>query len=235
MGTHINARFQKQVGENQWKDVCSNYDERQHYNLFAWLAGVRNYNNIVPIAEMRGCPDDMANKDWYNLLEERPSHWLTGREIIDAIERIVPVTERGVINNWTRFTGKEPDCYSRALEYAKFNMQSDQVKRDTGYAAELWENKCNFQKYDWRCNPHMGVRLVPGTGAFKITHRRVRPSVQKHLNKLGRYMKRVGQFTYAAEWTISPTERLEEFKYFINEVHELMAEHGNIRMLMSFN
>ena len=44
-------------GEQKYK-LKSIYRNR-NYNLFAMLAGVRNYSNITPIAEPRGIPHDV--------------------------------------------------------------------------------------------------------------------------------------------------------------------------------
>jgi len=62
MGTDImRCKFQKQVDE-VWvetdDDPCDFTDGRS-YALFGWLADVRNYSAIAPLAKMRGLPDDI--------------------------------------------------------------------------------------------------------------------------------------------------------------------------------
>lgn len=252
MSTSIRPRFQARVvedGETVWQDITTNFDRGeelrdricQHYNLFAWIAGVRDYNGITPIVpEMRGRPDDMKrSSDPYSASYDDSDyicHWLLGSEIIDAIDRIHPVTERGVVNTNTRFDGKEPWCYSRYnkdLHSGYLTMHSDQVKRDTGYVANLWDETCNFHKYDWACNPHNGFK-PNNKGSWERKIPRVRPSVEKHLNKLRKYRARVGTFDYVAEWLVTPRMRREEFQYFTQEISRLMFKHGEIRMLMDF-
>lgn len=68
MGTDIHGVFQRHDGA-KWVDVPSAYEEGRHYQLFAVLAGVRNGHGfagvptgdeITPISNPRGLPDDFA-------------------------------------------------------------------------------------------------------------------------------------------------------------------------------
>ena len=69
----------------------------RHYDVFAVLAGVRNDEDVVPIAEPRGFPADMAQGHegdvcgWFPDDSDPDLHdcsWLTLRELLDNIERI---------------------------------------------------------------------------------------------------------------------------------------------------
>lgn len=238
MGTHIKASFQALVklpeGGMEWRAIASNYDERQHYNLYAWLAGIRNYNGITPISEMRGCPDDIRHTtpDPY----DRPSHWLLGSEIIDALDRIHPVTESGVVNTWNKPTdNEEPDCYSRHYDPERhFLATDDAIKRDTGYASRVWHLACDHKRIDYACSPGKWVQSPRGGFQF-IGNRNKRKAPEKYRQKLIKYAKRVGCHDYKFTWVITPRQRREEFQYFTKEIARLMHKHGEIRMLMEFN
>lgn len=69
--------------EREWV-VEPIFDDR-HYELFATLAGVRNYNDITPIDEARGLPDDVSQKvkeesDWWGY-DGHSRSWLYASEI----------------------------------------------------------------------------------------------------------------------------------------------------------
>lgn len=241
MSTCIKSFFQKEVigpgGIVTWEDIHSNFEDPQHYNLFAWLANIRNYNNLIPIVEeVRGCPPDLEDRfrdDWY--MDDRPCHWLLGSEILDAVDRITPLRERGVIGNWVKWDGKtEPDTYSRYIDSdirENYPMSHDVVKRDSGYTANVTEARWNYKRRDYKQSP---LETVVGKGfmSFKPIHRR--PSVVRHQEKLAKYAKRAGTYRYVAEWTVTPLQRREEFSFFIKEIVALTKEHGNIRMVMGF-
>lgn len=56
------------VGQYEWFAVYSDVDpedapfEWRHYAMFAFLAGVRNYEGIEPIVEPRGMPPDASHE-----------------------------------------------------------------------------------------------------------------------------------------------------------------------------
>lgn len=66
MGTDLmRCKFQKQV-EGGWVDVdepegCDFTDGRS-YAFYGWLANVRNYSAVTPLAPMRGLPDDIVEQ-----------------------------------------------------------------------------------------------------------------------------------------------------------------------------
>ena len=60
----------------------------RNYNLFALLAGVRNYSNVTPIAEPKGIPEDVHHitKQEYDMwgLDAHTPSWFTLEEIKQA-------------------------------------------------------------------------------------------------------------------------------------------------------
>ncbi len=60
MGTDIHSRAEKRVnGKWQVIDGLHPFDWRC-YGMFGFLANVRNYSAVPPLAEQRGLPDDIA-------------------------------------------------------------------------------------------------------------------------------------------------------------------------------
>jgi len=54
------------------------------YDLFAMLANVRNYNDIPPISEPRGVPDDVSQEIWEKIEADLDGHshsWLSWKDI----------------------------------------------------------------------------------------------------------------------------------------------------------
>lgn len=45
-------------GVKQWSSFGGNINPGRHYPMFAALAGVRNYDEVTPISEPRGVPED---------------------------------------------------------------------------------------------------------------------------------------------------------------------------------
>ena len=79
MGTDIHSVFQAKKG-GEWVDLPSAYDETRDYDLFGWLANVRNGHGfagvltgqeIIPISEPRGLPKDFVLTGDYN--EDHPT------------------------------------------------------------------------------------------------------------------------------------------------------------------
>lgn len=110
MGCDIHAVFQAKRPDGYWDAIESEYDERRHYLLFAWLADVRNgygfagvptHEAVTPIASARGFPEkfwveseayepqyDFGPKpNGYSLSKWMGDHshsWLTADEILAA-------------------------------------------------------------------------------------------------------------------------------------------------------
>lgn len=136
MGTDVHAIIQQKVvtivdGEDQvtWEDIESKWEERRHYKLFSWLADVRNgygfagvetYTPLVPIAEPRGLPEDLIDRErngdvWVG---DHSFTWLTGQEILDAIDDLPVLTNTGVIPlaAYREWDGNMPDSWSGQVD-----------------------------------------------------------------------------------------------------------------------
>jgi hypothetical protein len=71
--------------------------QRQHYGLFAFIGGVRNYYTVPSIAPHRGLPDDHMSETEiifggaevaisrypYEILEGHSQTWVTAKELLD--------------------------------------------------------------------------------------------------------------------------------------------------------
>ena len=66
MGCDIHAYLEKKNSDGTYSYVKDVFESRE-YNLFAFLAGVRNYIRIKPINDARGLPTDLSEyvKDEY--------------------------------------------------------------------------------------------------------------------------------------------------------------------------
>lgn len=228
MGTHIKAVFQKEVvvnGNPTWEDIDAKFDDPQDYDLFAWLANIRNYNKIMPLVpEMRGCPPDIKLSYEERCMDSSPCHWLLGSEIIAGMARHTDVRESAVISSWQKWDRKSrPECSSRHGRDDVITMNNPIVLRDSGYAANIWAERCAYKPFDYVHNR-----------GFVIAPVRRRPSVTKHYEKLRKYLRRAGTYKYLAEWVFTADMRRESFAYLTDEVARLIKLHGNIRMVMSF-
>ena len=62
MGCDIHGVLQGRIEGGTWRSILEIEDTR-NYAVFSALAGVRNYENIEPIAEPRGLPEDFDMKE----------------------------------------------------------------------------------------------------------------------------------------------------------------------------
>lgn len=70
MGTYISAVAQKKDPEGSFTTIKKIFDF-QSYDVFAWLAGVKNLAQVTPLSPPRGLPNDLKNKntnsaDWFS-------------------------------------------------------------------------------------------------------------------------------------------------------------------------
>ena len=59
MGCDIHSLAEKRVG-GKWIGLDVEAFESRNYGFFGWLAGVRNYSGLVPIAADRWLPKDAS-------------------------------------------------------------------------------------------------------------------------------------------------------------------------------
>lgn len=61
MGCDIHTHVERQDGDGDWRPVAGQEPFRaRRYGIFGFLADVRNYSAVPPIAEERGLPDDVS-------------------------------------------------------------------------------------------------------------------------------------------------------------------------------
>ena len=90
MGCDIHPHFEVKIN-GEWK-YYGEGDFDRNYNLFAKLAGVRNYNEIEKIDDPRGLPEDITemtkiHNDFWN--DNVHSHsWISSEEYVKVFEFI---------------------------------------------------------------------------------------------------------------------------------------------------
>ncbi len=84
MGTDITIEAQRRE-DGEWVRVSGSFSQGpdpfdwRSYGLFAFLAGIRNYSAITPIAAARGAPCDLTSDEYW---QNRDSvSWLTFEEL----------------------------------------------------------------------------------------------------------------------------------------------------------
>jgi len=110
MGADIHGVWQYKIGDH-WFTQGEIPDDR-NYALFGALAGVRNYQNITPIAEPRGLPFNFPVKDEYFesyrgkiWMGDHSYSWLTLDEMLSW-------------DGWSQLDGAET-IWLKWLDYAK--------------------------------------------------------------------------------------------------------------------
>lgn len=85
MGCDIHAFAEKKLPDGTYQSLDMNPFDWRAYGMFAFLAGVRNYSAVKPIAPLRGLPEDVSAdveieaENW-----DRDAHsysWLTVEEL----------------------------------------------------------------------------------------------------------------------------------------------------------
>ena len=87
MGCDIHSHAERKNESGQWEKVegLRPFDYRS-YGTFGFLAGVRNYSDVKPIAERRGFPEDASAEvaknydDWQCVAHS--ASWLTVAELV---------------------------------------------------------------------------------------------------------------------------------------------------------
>lgn len=115
MGCDIHSCAEKQ-DDGRWTGLDVEVFNDRDYRLFGWLAGVRNYSGMTPIAADRGFPADASVEaakcydDWSG--EAHSASWVSVAELL-AVDYDQPVEDRRTIrqlgpNFWTGGAMGEP-------------------------------------------------------------------------------------------------------------------------------
>lgn len=57
---HCYIEYKSAGSDSRWQDFGGRINPGRNYEIFAKLAGVRNYQELTPVAEPRGFPEDAA-------------------------------------------------------------------------------------------------------------------------------------------------------------------------------
>lgn len=104
MGCDIHAWGEKQLPTTEWVlvDLTPEPFDWRSYSLFGFLAGVRNYSDVPPIAPARGIPDALSKEVADNIggwdLDAHNHSWLTMAEL-EAFDYSQPIEDRRVTRN----------------------------------------------------------------------------------------------------------------------------------------
>jgi hypothetical protein len=98
MGCDIHSHAEKRV-EGRWVHVDVEAFEDRNYGFFGWLAGVRNYSAMTPIASNRGLPHDASRKtnaDYEGWSSDAHSDSWVGLDELLAVDYSQTVEDRRV-------------------------------------------------------------------------------------------------------------------------------------------
>lgn len=107
MGCDIHCHAERRVGDS-WERLSVDAFEHRDYSFFAWLAGVRNYSAVAPIAALRGMPADAsqaARADFDAWAGDAHSEsWVSIAELV-AVDYGQPIEDRRTMvrvrpNSW---------------------------------------------------------------------------------------------------------------------------------------
>ena len=110
MSTNITVVAQRRDENGKWQEVPSDdLFDYCDYNVFGWMAGVRNYSAVTPLAEPRGLPPDWRVKevtgtfrdgwDWDIFEDHGCCSWYTTDELMAVDYDQVVEDRRVMINN----------------------------------------------------------------------------------------------------------------------------------------
>lgn len=86
MGCDIHSYVEQKHGD-YWDDIEFSPFRQRNYGAFAFLADVRNYSAVPPLAAPRGLPEDISfivkcrSKDWEG--DAHTHSWLSAKELLD--------------------------------------------------------------------------------------------------------------------------------------------------------
>ncbi len=153
MGCDIHAVFQAKR-DGRWQDVESMYEEGRDYELFAWLAGVRDRFGIGPISDPRGLPadfdirDETHNDKW---LGDHSHSWLTAAEILSApLPNTVPrsgVVERKFLQTWNGVSRPPSYCQGIAGPNVVVAQSVGEITPETTHVRVEWPMPLDEMSY----------------------------------------------------------------------------------------
>lgn len=85
MGCDIHVRAER-FENDQWRVVAGDFLGHRGYNVFGFLAGVRNYSDVIPISKPRGFPEGTSlstNDDRYINWSGHSASWLSIDELLN--------------------------------------------------------------------------------------------------------------------------------------------------------
>lgn len=125
MGCDIHMQAERKV-DGKWQIVPGNFFDWRGYNVFAFLAGVRNYSAITPIAAPRGLPDDAVMANDGDDLGDHSFSWLSMDELL-AFDYGACTEDRRVMvqtgpNSWNGGATAEPGG-GKTTTYREYLME----------------------------------------------------------------------------------------------------------------
>lgn len=125
MGCDIHMQAERKV-DGKWQIVPGNFFDWRGYNVFAFLAGVRNYSGVTPIASPRGLPDDAVMADDGDDLGDHSFSWLSLDELL-AFDYAASTEDRRVTvqtgpNSWYGGATAEPGG-GKMMTYREYLME----------------------------------------------------------------------------------------------------------------
>jgi hypothetical protein len=121
MGTSITTCVEIAVSPGEWRYLYAVHPFQDvHYGVFGWLAGVRNYSDVPPIAAGRGVPARISD-DAYSDLHDGDfySHtYVTLAELLDFFYD-APVEDRRITVDGDGGCTAAPGC-GRLTTYREF-------------------------------------------------------------------------------------------------------------------
>ncbi len=122
MGCDIHLQAERKV-DGKWREVPGSFFDWRSYNNFAFLAGIRNYSAITPIAKPRGLPDDAVETEYGAHGGDHSHSWLSLEELLafnyDAMteDRRVTVVMPG---GWTNGGATAEPGGGEAMTYREY-------------------------------------------------------------------------------------------------------------------
>lgn len=224
MGTDIHAVFQARK-DGKWIDVPSEYEERRHYALFAWLANVRNgygfagvptHTAIKPLLlEPNGFPADFEEVDGYHPMEiaDIPK-WLHSIYDDDNADKLPDGRVK-------RYIADHTPCHLTAEQILEGDRPAT-LKR-VGVV-----NRAFYEKWNGTTPPDSWSGGISGHGIVVVDQPPVREQPYGAPSLMGELPREATHVNIRFE---TP----DGFDYFVDEVRRLKELHGEVRMVFGFD